>query len=140
VINQKKEKVAEKVMDYTEGQGVSKIINAVGATKLVEDSLDFLAGGGKIGMYGLQDMSTPPKPEETMIQFGKRTFTWNGWNLGSVGPDESRVHQQVLDAVKYGMFDPQSLISTVVPLSDINEGMDMIKQRKAMKVVVDCTK
>jgi threonine dehydrogenase-like Zn-dependent dehydrogenase len=140
VINQKKENVAEKVMKYTDGQGVAKVANAVGTNKLIEDSLDFLANMGTIGMYGLQDTSTPPKPEETTINFGKRIFTWNGWNLGAVGPDEARVHQQVLDAVKFGIFDPKSLITHVMPLAEIREGMELIKQRKALKVVVECGK
>jgi L-iditol 2-dehydrogenase len=138
VINQKKENVAEKVMKYTDGQGVAKVANAVGTNKLIEDSLDFLANMGTIGMYGLQDTSTPPKPEQTTINFGKRIFTWNGWNLGAVGPDEARVHQQVLDAVKFGIFDPKSLITHVMPLAEIREGMELIKQRKALKVVVEC--
>ncbi len=139
VINQKKENVAEKVMKYTDGQGVSKIANAVGTNKLIEDSLDFLANMGTIGMYGLQDTSTPPKDEETTINFSKRIFTWNGWNLGAIGPDEARVHQQVLDAVKFGLFDPQTLISHVLPLSEIRDGMELIKQRKGLKVVCECS-
>jgi threonine dehydrogenase-like Zn-dependent dehydrogenase len=138
VINQKGKKVAEQVMKYTDGQGVSKIVNAVGANSLIEDSLDFLANMGTIGMYGLQDTSSPPKPQETTINFGKRIFTWNGWNLGAVGPDESRVHQQVLDAVKYDLFDPKALISHVMPLSEIREGMELIKERKGLKVVIEC--
>ena len=138
VINQKKENVAEQVMKYTDGQGVSKVVNAVGANSLILDSLDFLANMGTIGMYGLQDTSTPPKPEETTINFGKRIFTWNGWNLGAIGPDEARVHQQVIDSVKYGLFDPKMLISHVMPLSELREGMELVKQRKALKVVCEC--
>ena len=135
-VNPKEGDVAKQVMKITGGKGAQKVVNAIGDYKSVEASFPFLAGGGQIGIYGIPRTSIPPKPEETTIELGKRVFTWGPWNLMTINPDEAGAHQQVLDAVRLGLFNPKDLVTQVIPLAEIREGFELLKNRKAMKVVV----
>jgi len=126
VINNTKENVKDKVLEYTEGCGATHIIEAIGKYELINDAFGYLQKGGKIGIYG-----------ESYPQFN---LSWKNapatWNLTRILQDERDSHQQVIDSVKMSFINPKKFYSHVISLEDIAEGFKLIEEKKAFKVVV----
>jgi threonine dehydrogenase-like Zn-dependent dehydrogenase len=87
---------------------------------------------GSICVYGVAPGTTMP-------------LTWEAapynWNLHFVQwptfQEEAATHQQVVGWVEMGIVDPAQFVTHVLPLDALPEGLRLLRQRKALKVVVD---
>jgi threonine dehydrogenase-like Zn-dependent dehydrogenase len=59
-----------------------------------------------------------------------------GARLFRASTDEPRVHGQMLDAVRLGLVRPADFYSHVLPFDRAIEGLDLLKRREALKVMV----
>ncbi len=126
VINNTKENIKDKVLEYTEGSGATHVIEAIGKYELINDAFGYLQKCGKIGIYG-----------EALPQFN---FNWRNapatWSITRILQDERDSHQQVIDSVRMGFINPKKFYSHIISLDDINDGFRLIEEKKAFKVVV----
>ena len=127
IINNTRENVKNKVLEYTNGTGATHIIIALDNYNLINDTFSYMQKDGKIGIYGV---SYPPK----------FNLNWENapasWSLGAMHYDERDAHQQVVDSIKLGFINPKKFYSHIVSLDDINDGFQLIEEKKALKVVV----
>lgn len=132
IINTRVEDIAERVKQFTQGQGVAKVVEAVGDFDIVRQSIGLLAPEGEIGVYGIAPSSSEGSMD-SMVDLGQR---YSPWSFKVMGPDEAGVHQQMMDLLRMGLVDPDFMVDAVIPLDEIHHGFDLIRQRKAKKVVV----
>ena len=127
VINNIQECVKDKVLEYTEGSGATHIIIAVNNYDLINDAFSYLQRNGKIGIYGVANVPG------FNLNWSKAPTTWS---LTSMDYDERISHQQVIDSIKTNIVDPKKFYSHIVDLENINEGFKLLKEKKALKVIV----
>ena len=126
VINNSNEDVIDKVLKYTDGSGATHVIEAVGEYELINEAFSYLQKGGKIGIYG--------------AAYPKINLNWESapptWSISHILQDERTSHQQVIGSIKTGFINPKKFYSHVISLEDINDGFELLEQKKALKVVV----
>lgn len=126
VINPAAENLSERVLEMTNGMGVNVVVDAVGV--LLPDALNCAAKGGRILLFG-QNYSR----QQTIYQ---NTITRNALTVigNYIGDFTLPATAQVLES---GLIQPELLISHKMKLTDFQEGLDAMRQGKAMKVVLD---
>jgi len=120
------------VMEYTDGRGADRVIDGVGDFSIVQNSIPMVARFGEIGIYGIAPTDEENK-QESLVNIGGR---YAPYAIRVLGPDESAAHEQMMALVKMGMVNAHALVDEVIGLADIAKGFDMIRNKKARKVVV----
>jgi threonine dehydrogenase-like Zn-dependent dehydrogenase len=128
VINPAQTDLSQRVKELTKSRGVDCMIDAVGDKTLVEQALGILAPEGAIAVYGIF-----PKGTQINIEPQKAR---GEWSLLFKSPEEQCAHEEVLDAVKLGFINPRDFISHVLPMEEIEKGLELLKTGKALKVVL----
>ncbi len=127
VINSHQKELSEEVKEITRGKGVDFFIDAVGDLLLLREATRLISDGGKIGVYG-----TPPAQ--------RAEINWSAapphWSMHFSYGGEKRVHEQVIDAVRLGLIEPQHFYTHIIPLERIKEAFELLKTREAYKVVI----
>lgn len=103
------------------------VIDAVGHHKIVEEGIPLLAAWGTLAVYGT---STHLKATVDVMAIPV------GARLLRASTDEPRVHTQVLEACRMGLIRPSDFYSHVLPLERAAEGLELLRRRDALKVVV----
>ncbi|MCX7598348.1 MAG: zinc-binding dehydrogenase, partial [Armatimonadetes bacterium] len=103
------------------------IIDAVGHHKIVEEGIPLLAAWGTLAVYGTSTHLTATV-DVMAIPVGAR--------LLRASTDEPRVHTQVLEACRLGLICPSDFYSHVLPLEQAADGLELLRRREALKVVV----
>jgi 2-desacetyl-2-hydroxyethyl bacteriochlorophyllide A dehydrogenase len=111
----------------TAGERFDFIIDAVGEGRIVEQTLSLLAPGGTLAVYG-----TSAHMQACLDVLHMPV----GARLLRASTDEPRVHEQVLEAVRLGLMRPRDFYTHVVPLARAPEGLELLRTRQALKVVV----
>jgi threonine dehydrogenase-like Zn-dependent dehydrogenase len=110
------------------GRRYTHVIEAVGNNDLLQQGLPLLASGGRIGQYGV------PADRRT-------TFDWSvapgTMSLHFLPPQEHRVHEQALEWIGAGRFNPMSLVDAVVPMSEVHEAFRLLETGEAIRVTLD---
>jgi len=119
------ETIDEKVHEV-EKEGVDFIVDAAGVSWLVEESAKALKPGGKIGLYAVVDSD---KKHVDRKAFGSA--------IANVGPDEASAHEEVMRLWQEGRIQPEKFISHVLSIADVQTGFDLVRNRQAMKVVLN---
>jgi threonine dehydrogenase-like Zn-dependent dehydrogenase len=127
VINTALEDTAEAARDHTGGAGVEFAVEAIGDWRVLQEGMRALATDGVIGIYGVASERSA-------------TLDWSGTAAGltitRIRPREDEVHQQVLDQLRLGLVDLERQVSHRLPFEEIQAGMELIRQKKATKVVL----
>ena len=131
-INVNSQDVMKVVMDITNGLGLNKIVDGVGDFGLVQSSIPMAALNGEIGIYGIAPGEDGNMFDST-LDFGRRRPPYS---IRFLGQSEGAAHDQMMGLVKLGLVDPSKLIDKVISLDEIALGFDLIRGKKARKVVV----
>jgi threonine dehydrogenase-like Zn-dependent dehydrogenase len=108
-------------------QGCTHVIEAVGDNALLQTGLGLLSEGGRIGQYGV-----PPERSATLDwSTGPGTLS-----LHFIAPQEDRVHEQALDCLRLGFFDPMALTDAVVPLAEVHRAFALLDNHQAIRVTL----
>jgi threonine dehydrogenase-like Zn-dependent dehydrogenase len=112
--------------------GLDFVVDAVGVTDLVNKAMELVTFNGTICVYGIA-------PQTSMqIDWQKAPYNWNLLFLQwPTFKEESATHHQLVGWVEQGIVDPDRFITHVLPLERLNESMQMLRERKALKVVID---
>jgi threonine dehydrogenase-like Zn-dependent dehydrogenase len=112
--------------------GLDFVVDAVGVSDLINRAMELVKFNGEICVYGIA-------PRTSMaIDWEKAPYNWTLRFLQwPTFEEESATHHQLVRWVQDGLIDPDLLISHVIPLDDLREAFDLLRARKALKVVVD---
>ena len=130
-INVTEEDPVEKVKSLTDGEGVEVSFEIVGGNqpKTIQQSVEMLCKGGRAVIVGVSGMENIP------IDFGPIQHL-EKVIIGSRGHPYS--FQPCIDHVIAGNLDVSEMITHQIPLSMVEEGIKMMRERKdgAVKVVL----
>ena len=118
------------VKDVTGGWGVDAAVLAVGSARMVEETVRYLAPGGRLnifaGIYPKDQVHLDPN----QIHYGEWIIT------GSADSTPENMHR-ALNLIESGQVQTETLISHVLPLEQLAAGLDMVKNRTGTKIVME---
>jgi L-iditol 2-dehydrogenase len=121
VINAKTENVLKKSMDITDGMGADVVIEAVGSPQTIEQSLSLAKRSGRVVIFGF----TPEGVKAHFVPFdilSKELTVMGSW----VNP---YTFQRALEILEIKKVDVKTLITNTLPLENIIEGFQLMKDR-----------
>ena len=129
VINEKREDLNDAIETAFADSKFDLVIDAVGRNQIVSRAFTFVRPGGKIGMYGVTaepnyTFSLAPWPNNVSIH--KLFFPYK----------HETVHEDVIKYVRSGEVCLKDFYSHVVPLDEIEHGIELIESREAFRVIV----
>lgn len=112
------------------------VIDTTGNPDRISHGIDLLRGGGRFVMVG-----QPGPGKDVVIPHAQRMFEGEGKTIiatqgGRFSP--SRDIPRYVDAWRQGRLNLDGLISHRLPLSEINQGLDLVRQGQAGRVLIDC--
>lgn len=123
-VNNSKEDMVKKVMEITGGRGADYVIDTAGDVKFFTEACGMLAENGKIAPYAtFTSADTLKDIDATKILRA---------NTGEVP-----AHNYLLDLVRMKMVNLKNFYSHTMPFSEIKKGFEMIKNKKASKIVFE---
>ena len=118
------------VQEVTGGWGVDAIALTVGSARMVEDAVRYLAPGGRLnifaGIYPKDQVHLDPNA----IHYGEWVIT------GSADSTPTNMHR-ALGLIASGQVKTEALISHVLPLEQLGQGLEMVRQRTGHKIVIE---
>lgn len=119
-LNVKTDAVTETVHKVTQGVGADCVAIAVGLEPVLNQALQLVRRGGRVIEIGLFD--APPRIDISKVQVGE--IELHGCNM------YTRVDfEKVLDALRTGSVDPSPMITHVLPIERIAEGIQMVDKK-----------
>lgn len=129
VINSAKENVIDKVMEYTDGKGADKVISANPSSQSQQESVYLARKGGIVVFFGGITKGVTPEIDTNHIHYQ------NLWVYGHYGANSMQV-QKAFELAMSDIFPADEIITHILPLSEINKGLEMTKTGEALKVVL----
>jgi len=129
VINPERESLVDAVKQATEGRGADVVVLSTPAKSAFEASLSVVRPGGRILLFSKGD-----RPFEASIVPDK--LHSKEVSLIGVQGRTQRDFQGAVSLLNRGRLDLRPLISAVVPLEQINEGMQLALDRSTYRVIV----
>ena len=128
-INPQKEDLKAKVMELTGGVGMDTVIVAAPSTQASAQALEYLANRGTLMVFGGLPKTDPfAKMNLNLIHYKELTVIGNnGYSLLQF--------QRAFDIISAGMIH-SDITTHVLPLSEMEQGVKLIQQGKALKVVL----
>jgi threonine dehydrogenase-like Zn-dependent dehydrogenase len=113
-------------------EGLDFVVDAVGVTDILNQAMNILKFNGSICAYGISphsymNLSWESGPYNWKLHF----LQWPTFQ------EESATHNQIVSWINLGALDPSKFITHVLPLSRLQEGMLLLKERKALKAVIN---
>ncbi|OGI01129.1 MAG: hypothetical protein A2Y25_10045 [Candidatus Melainabacteria bacterium GWF2_37_15] len=117
-------------LDLTpEGKGLDIVIEAVGLPELWEKVIDLVRKGGTINLFG-------GCKSGTTVTLDTRRIHYDGIKIISPFHHTPRHFRESLQLISSGLVDVRKLISHRMPVSKINEAMQLHNEGKAIKVAL----
>jgi threonine dehydrogenase-like Zn-dependent dehydrogenase len=112
--------------------GLEFIVDAVGVNELINRAMNMIKFNGKICVYGIAaETNMKLAWDKAPYNWGLHFLQWPTFQ------EESATHEQILSWVELGIIDPGRFISHTMPLGDLKEALNLLRERKAFKVVID---
>ncbi|MBI5946958.1 MAG: zinc-binding dehydrogenase [Chloroflexi bacterium] len=127
-VNAAEGRVSRRIRELT--GGVDLAIECIGRAETISEAVKSLKRGGRavvVGM-GAEAIALPPP----------NTFTWSEHSLiGSFGSSAESV-RRLLGMVASGRLDLRASVSDVLPLAEVNRGLELLRSpdRNAVRVVI----
>lgn len=113
-------------------EGLDFIVDAVGVTDLLNQAMNMIKFNGTICAYGISPRSSMNLVWETGPYNWKLHFLQWPTFL-----EESTTHNQVVNWIEMGVLDPGKFVTHVLPLDRLQEALNLVRERKALKAVID---
>lgn len=129
VCNVSKENLETFVYEWTHGEGVNRIIDAVGTRETFENSLDYASPMGTIVLLGLSDVPS----EIAQMKITKKQLTITASRL------QANCFTPVLNLMELNMLDTTNMVTHKVSVDALEQGFEIMDDPKIanMKVIVD---
>ena len=130
VVNPQETDLAAFVKGVTGQWGVDGAVIAVGSARLVEQTLPMLAPGGRLnifaGIYPKDTLQIDPN----LIHYGEYILTGSA---DSTPQDMA----QALRLIESGQVQTEPLISHLLPLEELRQGIEIVQKAEGHKVMLD---
>ena len=128
-INPAKEDAIEKVKELTDGRGANVVLVAVGSAKAMEMALQMAGICATVNFFAGTYPPVKIELDPNLIHYKQIYLT---------GSHDFTPHNftTALKMIEHDIIKLKPLISHVLPLEDIKEGLDTVEQQKGFKVVV----
>jgi len=134
VINSSTEDVVSRARELSNGKGFDLVIDAIGSYEIINIAVKTVTHRGIVGQYGV-----PTVPRDQFQQFSLDfRGTPGNWSLSFLNPDEPSTHEIVCGWAKHGLISMKSFITEIMPLSEIKQAYEMIKEGNAIKIILKC--
>lgn len=122
-----KEDVIKSVMNITDGEGVSLTVDCAGVAVVLKQAIDITRNTGQIVKIGY---------DENPVNFSLDTILDKNISIkGHFGYDYVS-WKNVIKLAEKGLLDLKSMISQKLPLSEWKQGFDLVRNQKAIKVIL----
>lgn len=128
-INSMKQDAVEVVRKITNGKGADKVISANPSTAAQAQSIFMARKGGIIVFFGGVQKGALTEIDTNYVHYN------NLWIYGHFGANSIQV-QRAYELAISKSFPAEKFITHVLPLEQINEGIDLTRTGKAIKVVL----
>lgn len=129
IINSTKEDPIEAVRKLTDGKGADKVISANPATQAQQQSIFMAKKTGIVVFFG-------GVAKGALTELDTNYIHYNGlWIYGHFGSNSMQVQKSFELAIS-DEFEAEKFMTHVLPLSKINEGIQLTKTGEAIKVVL----
>lgn len=118
------------VKDVTDGWGADTGVVAVGSARLVEQTLPMLAPGGRLNIFA----GIYPKDE---LHIDPNLIHYQEYVLTGSADSTPQDNFQSLKLIEDGLVDTESLISHLLPLEELRQGFDLVKDAQGLKVMME---
>jgi threonine dehydrogenase-like Zn-dependent dehydrogenase len=127
IIMADKEDVAQEVNKITSGEGVALVVDCAGVAIVLKQAIDITRNGGQIVKIGYDEnpvnFSLDPILDKSISIKGHFGYDYISW-------------KNVIKLTEKGMLDMKAMISHRMPLSKWSEGFDLVRNQKAIKVIL----
>ena len=127
IIMADKEDVLEKVNNITDCEGVALVVDCAGVAIVLKQAIDISRNGGQIVKIGYDEnpvnFSLDPILDKSISIKGHFGYDHISW-------------KNVIKLTEKGLLDMKSMITHRMPLSKWREGFDLVKNQKAIKVIL----
>lgn len=124
------ENLLEKINEVTEGKGVNKLFEAVGSKKTYELAFDLIGKNGVIVPFGVVEGAIEI-PFRKLYAKQAQVRWCNG-----EGDTRALGRKVVLNMMAKGMIDTNALITSRIPLENVNEAFKKIAEGTEIRVVL----
>lgn len=125
VVNPKEEDLKKVCLEETYGLGVDHCIEAVG--QLLPDAIDMIRPNGKVLMFGHDETAMP---QIRLAEIVRKEANIMGGFLGKY------YFEKTARIIESGILPLDEIVSHVLPLSEYQKGLDLLRAGKALKVVI----
>ena len=131
-INPQKEDLKEAIQEFTQGWGVDAASVTVGSAGLIESTVGLLAPGGRLSIFaGIYPKDKGfLKLDGNAIHYGEFVIT------GTSDSTPQNMHQ-ALEFIQNGQVNTEALISHLLPLEELGKGLEIVKNREGLKVMLE---
>ncbi len=130
VINTSEVALKDGVLAATDGWGADAAAITVGSARLVEETLDVLARGGRMNIFAGIYPKEPVSLDPHLIHYRELQVLASS----DSAPADFR---QALSLIEGGQVEVLPLISHLLPLEQLTEGMEIVKAAQGLKVMID---
>ena len=128
VVGERGDEAVERVRELTDGFGAHSVLECVGLEQSTVTALSVARPGGAVGRVGV--------PQAESIPEGVTTFFDNVTIAG--GPSPARAYiEELLPDVFEGRIEPGRVFDSVTNLDGVPDGYRAMKDRDAIKVMID---
>lgn len=121
----------EETMEYFGGEGVDHVVTAAPSLAAVENSLKIIKSSGKILLFGGLPHGSILTLDPNFIHYNEITIT------GSI---DSTIDDFKRTAAMAPYLDLERFITHSFSLEKLSEGMEVMKRKEGLKVIVDISK
>jgi len=125
LVNPKRQDVKKEVLSQTNNRGADVVVEATGV--LAGQALDLVRKGGKVLLFGMNERA------EAKI----KPYYITRYQLSILGSFIANyTFQPAIDLLFHKRIDANTLITHEYPLEELPKGMDLMYQKKCIKVVI----
>lgn len=124
-INVKEKDAAKAVKEMTE-LGADIVVDAVG--NQIDTAIKCVRRGGQVILFGLRPSDNPPVNQYTITRYD---LTLHGAFVGLLP------FVQTIQLLESGRVQPSVLITHRLPLSELAQGVELMRTQQAMKVIIE---
>ncbi len=121
----------EKIFDYFGSNGVDHIVTAAPSLTAIENSIKIVKNGGSILVFGGLPHGNILKVDPNILHYNEITIT------GSI---DSTIDDFKRTASMAPFLDLERFITHSFTLDNVKAGMDVMKKKEGLKVILDITK
>ena len=130
IINPQKENPIEKILSLTENKGVDVVIVAASAKTAQEQALKIAGKKGRISFFaGL------PK-DNSIINFDSNILHYQEISVFGSFASYREEYEEALELIASKKIEAKKFITHILPLEKIEEGINLIREGKTLKVVL----